>query len=373
MLRWEGRRGVSTVVGLGGAARGEKRRSPSRGRDFGRRGGGVRWRGVADPLRCGSRLGRTAFAREIPSGPYGTGGADGALRGARRGPPTPRTPASAPPCSRGCAPSAPCAGIPGRGRGVGGGGGGGGDHRTGNAGGASWGQEVPAPRGAIRCVAAPGGEPAAGGVAVGGRAWMGVDGRGHAGTGVRLRTVRRARAPNRLVRKAGLSTSCRIDAISKPKGLLPARAGMAPRGPGGTARGGAAPRACGDGPRFRALSRGAAHCSPRVRGWPLVTRVTQWGYGLLPACAGMAPWWTPGTPRITLAPRGHHETDWGLRCAECASWSGAAGAALRKLRQAAAPAHADLRRLRGPVRLWRRLVVNVRCARRRGSAATLSG
>ncbi|SCF28292.1 hypothetical protein GA0115257_110017 [Streptomyces sp. LcepLS] len=133
--------------------------------------------------------------------------------------------------------------------GFGGGGGGGGDHRTGNAGGASWGRGYRRPwRDPLR--GGPGGRAGCG---RGGRVGAGVDGRGHAGAGVRLRTVRRTRAPNRLVRKAGLSTSCRIDAISKAKGLLTQTA----------------PRACGDGPSPRTGSRRPANCSPRVRGWPL--------------------------------------------------------------------------------------------------------
>ncbi len=72
-------------------------------------------------------------------------------------------------------------------------------------------------------------------------------------------------------------------------GLLPARAGMAPRRSpsSGTTR--PAPRTRGDGPSSRASRAQFTHCSPHARGWPPPPLKRPTTCGLLPARAGMVP------------------------------------------------------------------------------------
>ncbi|AIS02458.1 putative secreted protein (plasmid) [Streptomyces glaucescens] len=78
-----------------------------------------------------------------------------------------------------------------------------------------------------------------------------------------------------------------------PVRLLPAPAGMVPRREGSGESEGAAPRARGDGPLPGSVNDSATVCSPRPRGWSLVSSRPLRTSGLLPAPAGMVPWPSP--------------------------------------------------------------------------------
>ncbi len=85
--------------------------------------------------------------------------------------------------------------------------------------------------------------------------------------------------------------------------LLPAHAGMFPGLAIDGALRLTAPRARGDVPDCETLQALAEGCSPRTRGCSLVTHVRQLELVLLPAHAGMFPRGTPGTASPSTAPR----------------------------------------------------------------------
>ncbi len=99
-----------------------------------------------------------------------------------------------------------------------------------------------------------------------------------------------------------------------PKDLLPAPAGMVPRGPWPTSRARTAPRTRGDGPITQAVIFGAGLCSPHPRGWSLDELGRRDERALLPAPAGMVP--TGRLPsraaRPAPAPRTRGGGPWGF-------------------------------------------------------------
>ncbi len=137
----------------------------------------------------------------------------------------------------------------------------------------------------------------------GGRAWMGVDGRGHVGRAwMGVATRERALGCGRseeLGRRTALSEKPDPPLLAestpsrRQKGcsrrLLPARAGMVSVSSSRCSTASSAPRACGDGPPELPPHAPRRGCSPRVRGWPLTGTEGLFGPLLLPACARMAP------------------------------------------------------------------------------------
>src|SRR5690606_17133243 len=118
--------------------------------------------------------------------------------------------------------------------------------------------------------------------------------------------------------------SLRTHGVCARRRLLPARAGMVPRGGGRCGRGGPppparaavaptpssasprtapAPRTRGDGPRHAHVRLPGGRCSPHARGWSPGTRGHPRGALLLPARAGMVPSTAPTSRTGTAAPR----------------------------------------------------------------------
>ncbi len=85
--------------------------------------------------------------------------------------------------------------------------------------------------------------------------------------------------------------------------LLPAPAGMVPRGGAEGHHGRAAPRTRGDGPPHAGRSHQAPRCSPHPRGWSLGFPLVNGGAVLLPAPAGMVPLSWSDRLRTAAAPR----------------------------------------------------------------------
>ena len=94
---------------------------------------------------------------------------------------------------------------------------------------------------------------------------------------------------------------------ARPRGVLPAHAGMVPRHPRHHTRRQRAPRARGDGPGSSSACSGSWQCSPRTRGWSRALQCLNESAGVLPAHAGMDP--RPRrTPRLAAgAPRARED------------------------------------------------------------------
>ncbi len=85
--------------------------------------------------------------------------------------------------------------------------------------------------------------------------------------------------------------------------VLPARAGMAPWGRSGRGRRAGAPRPRGDGPDRTSPVRLSMRCSPPARGWLRRAQPTHRGRRVLPALAGMVPRGARPDRRASGAPR----------------------------------------------------------------------
>ena len=85
--------------------------------------------------------------------------------------------------------------------------------------------------------------------------------------------------------------------------VLPAHAGMVPGKPEAWQRGAGAPRARGDGPRHDGPAVGVRGCSPRTRGWSLSDLRDSGSIEVLPAHAGMVPPYIRVSADIRSAPR----------------------------------------------------------------------
>ncbi len=88
-----------------------------------------------------------------------------------------------------------------------------------------------------------------------------------------------------------------------PVPVLPAHAGMVPRPRPATPTRPCAPRARGDGPSCSAPTADSAACSPRTRGWSRPDPVDAHAQAVLPAHAGMVPRGCVRWPRRARAPR----------------------------------------------------------------------